>query len=73
VHFLWDATIFLGQQPHWKHGFALARTDAYVLLPVLAAATWLWEVMQRQRAGPPPPGEPASEVTGPPGSSHPSH
>ncbi len=47
VHFLWDVTIFWGQQPHWRHAFTIGRADAYFVLPAVAGITWLVDVIAR--------------------------
>ncbi|GEM_PF-4492285 len=51
VHVLWDATIFLGQQPALRAGLALGRLAAYVLLPLLGGLTLLVEKGNGPRAG----------------------
>jgi membrane protease YdiL (CAAX protease family) len=52
VHFLWDFTIFLGQQ--WRVVVALRSLSFLVLLPLVAMISWLIEVVSRRSAAGPP-------------------
>ena len=52
VHFLWDFTIFLGQQ--WRPAIALRGLTFLVLLPLAATISWLIEVVSRHSAAGPP-------------------
>ncbi|MHB1876385.1 MAG: CPBP family intramembrane glutamic endopeptidase [Streptosporangiaceae bacterium] len=67
VHFLWDFTIFLGQQ--WRVVIALRGVTFLLLLPLAATVSWLVEVVSRHSAaGPPGYGSyPLSGPYGPPG------
>lgn len=50
VHFLWDSSIFLGDR--W-HDIRLFSGEAYLLVLIVAAITWLAEVRNRHAGGPP--------------------
>lgn len=50
VHFLWDVTIFLGQQPQLRHSVSQGRGAALLVLPLAATISWLAEVARRQRS-----------------------
>jgi Type II CAAX prenyl endopeptidase Rce1-like len=60
VHFLWDVTLFWGEQPRWNHAIYSGRVLAFVVVPLVAAISWVAEVMRRQASRPPatepPPG-----------------
>lgn len=64
THVLWDSNIYLGER--W-HDLRLFGGDAYLLLVIVAALTWLAEVRNRHPQGPPvtvPPGPPPSVTSG---------
>lgn len=55
VHFLWDFSIFLGEQ--W-HAAVVGRNVLFLLLPIGAVISWLIEVTHRSSAPPGPPAPP---------------